>query len=223
MKESELVSVFNGYLSYHGLSYSNEIRMGIGIPDISVNIGGKRKVELIDDYYLLSVLDFITDNKQTSLHDIESKLVLSSKRAKQYVKKLAELGYVVTCNNSVKVARQIKKNQMGITISIEAKISDWRNGLLQAERYLLFSDYSYLLMPSNRIGNIDTDYAIKRGIGIISQEGKSIEVQVPARISNECISNLKYMHASIILNRFDESYSFRKKRNNNIFSYLLNE
>ena len=53
MLEAEVVNSMNGYLRNHGICYANEIRMGIGIPDISFNLGGNRRIKCVDDYYLL--------------------------------------------------------------------------------------------------------------------------------------------------------------------------
>ncbi len=43
MLEAEVVNSMNGYLLSHGVFYANEIRMGIGIPDILFNLGGNRR------------------------------------------------------------------------------------------------------------------------------------------------------------------------------------
>ena len=39
MLEIEIVNNINTYLECKGIHFSNELRMGVGIPDISLNIG----------------------------------------------------------------------------------------------------------------------------------------------------------------------------------------
>lgn len=64
MLESEIVSSMNNYLLSNGICYANEIRMGIGIPDISFNLGGNRRIKCVDDYYLFSVWDYVNVKKR---------------------------------------------------------------------------------------------------------------------------------------------------------------
>lgn len=53
MKESELVGVMNKHLKNNGMLYANEIRMGIGIPDIMVGCHMSAEHKNIIDYYAL--------------------------------------------------------------------------------------------------------------------------------------------------------------------------
>lgn len=70
MLEAKVVNSMNEYLRCHGICYANEIRMGIGIPDISFNLGGNRRIKCVDDYYLLSVWDYVYEKKKVTLKEI---------------------------------------------------------------------------------------------------------------------------------------------------------
>lgn len=64
MLEIEVVNSINSYLEGKGIRYSTELRMGIGIPDISFNIGANCKLKPISDYFHLSILKFIEKTAQ---------------------------------------------------------------------------------------------------------------------------------------------------------------
>ena len=53
----------------------------------------------------------------------------------------------------IELSNSIVVDEDGKTISIEAKIKDWKSGILQAQRYLMFSDFSYLALPEEKIKN----------------------------------------------------------------------
>ena len=61
MLEVDVVNKINKYLKNNEIKYVNEVRMGIGIPDISFNLGCLTKLKLINDYYLILVLNFINE------------------------------------------------------------------------------------------------------------------------------------------------------------------
>ena len=47
MLEIELVEKITNYLDKYRIRYSKEVRMGIGVPDISINIGANKSIALI--------------------------------------------------------------------------------------------------------------------------------------------------------------------------------
>ena len=56
-------------------------------------------------------------------------------------------------------------------VAIEAKLSDWRGGLLQASRYTAFADQSYLALPERAAARVlaeDPDVPRALGVGLIS-------------------------------------------------------
>ena len=71
MLEAEIVNSMNKYLYCHGICYANEIRMGIGIPDISFNLGGNRRMKCLEDFYLFSFWDFIDIKKKATFKEIK--------------------------------------------------------------------------------------------------------------------------------------------------------
>jgi hypothetical protein len=223
MLEAEIVNSMNDYLQRHGICYANEIRMGIGIPDISFNLGGNRRIKCVDDYYLFSIWDYVNIKKKTTLREIGNKFLFSLEKVKKYVFQLAVMSLVAIKDDVVRVINSIKNARLGITIAVEAKISDWKNGLVQAQRYLLFSDYSYLALPERNIKLVDTNLLKDVGIGLLAIGDGDLEEVIAAQKSTECEYYLKYMHTSILFDKYKKENSKYIRKKYNIFIKYLPE
>lgn len=222
MLEAEIVHLMDNYLYCHGICYANEIRMGIGIPDISFNLGGNRRIKCMDDYYLLSVWDYVNAKKKVTLKEIGSRFLFSLEKVKKYVFQLVKMSLVVIKDEVVRVINDIKDAKLGITVAVEAKISDWRNGLIQAQRYLLFSDYSYLALPEKSVKLVDFEMLKKEGIGLLSIREDDLEEIIAAKKSDECEYYLKYMHTSMLFDKYKRGGNKCLRRKDSIFTkYLL--
>lgn len=223
MLEAEVVNSMNDYLHNHGICYANEIRMGIGIPDISFNLGGNRRIKCVDDYYLFSIWDYINVKKKVTLKEIGNQFLFSLEKVKKYVFQLAGMSLVAIKGEIVRVINSIKNARLGITIAVEAKISDWKNGLVQAQRYLLFSDYSYLALPEKNIKFVDINLLKKVGIGLLSIKDGDLEEVLIAKKSCECEYYLKYMHTSVLFDKYKKENSKYIRKKDNIFTKYLSE
>lgn len=223
MLEAEVVNSMNGYLCSHGICYANEIRMGIGIPDISFNIGGNRRIKCVDDYYLFSVWDYVNTKKKTTLNEIGRQFLFSLEKVKRYVFQLARMSLVAVKDEVVRVINSIKNARLGITVAVEAKISDWKNGLVQAQRYLLFSDYSYLALPQKNIKLVNINLLKEAGIGLLSVKEGTVEEILPAQKSEKCDYYLKYMHTSVLFDKYKKENKKYIHRKDNIFNKFLLE
>lgn len=221
MLEAEVVKSMNDYLRSHGICYANEIRMGIGIPDISFNLGGNRRIKYVDDYYLFTVWDYVNAKKKTTLKEIGKQFLFSLEKVKKYVFQLVEMSLVAIKDEVVRVINNIKNARLGITVAVEAKISDWKNGLVQAQRYLLFSDYSYLALPEKNIKLVDIELLKEVGIGLLSIKDSVLEEILTPQKSCECEYYLKYMHTSVLFDKYKKENSKYMHRKNNIFTKYL--
>lgn len=213
-----MVNNINKYLLKSGVYYANEIRMGIGIPDISLNLGANKRIKYIDDYYMLAVLDFVTNKKETTFQEIRENFIFTLERVKKYVLQLANMSLVSIKNQIVRVIKNIFKSKLGTTIAIEAKIKDWKNGYIQAQRYLSCSDYSYLALQERYVSNVDLELLKRARIGLLSVQNDSIEEVLPAVISSECDFCLKYIHTSSIVQKYGDSTIKYIRKKNNLFS-----
>jgi len=185
MRESELVNVMNKHLKENKLIFANEIRMGIGIPDIVVGYNLPEKHENIVDYYALKLFSHIVENNLKNINEIVEFLMLPKAHIMKYIRLLKDKNIISTNEEVIIINKRIDKESLGINISIEAKVKDWRMGLLQAQRYLSFSDYSYVALPENSIKNVDEKRFTNSGIGLLSISEDDIHEVIPAAKSRE--------------------------------------
>lgn len=217
MLESELVDKITNYLDKYKIRYTKEVRMGIGVPDISINIGANKSMALISDYYLLSLIEYINDKNRATVCELAEYFSFDKPRIQSYLNQLIKEKIITQNNNVVYKNRKILGLNLGKTISIEAKIKDWKSGILQAERYLMFSDFSYLALPEEKIRNVNLTELNESGIGLISVKDNGLEEVVKPRQSLECEYKQKYMITSSIIR---QNQNTLKRKADGIFSNL---
>ncbi len=217
MLELELVDKITNYLDKYKIRYTKEVRMGIGVPDISINIGANKSMALISDYYLLSLIEYINDKNRATVCELAEYFSFDKPRIQSYLNQLIKEKIITQNNNVVYKNRKIFGLNLGKTISIEAKIKDWKSGILQAERYLMFSDFSYLALPEEKIRNVNLIELNESGIGLISVKDNGLEEVVKPRQSLECEYKQKYMITSSIIR---QNQNTLKRKSDGIFSNL---
>lgn len=216
MKERDLVNILNDYIESKKIIYGNEIRMGIGIPDIMICSEVLKKDSLITDYYELKIYDYITKKKVENIEEITKKISMPKKNICKYIYELREKNILEFEKDRIEILKDLDLQDIGTNISIEVKLKDWKNGILQAKRYLKFSDYSYLAILEQYQKNIDLDELKNNGIGLIVV-GDKIKQVVRPRKSKQCDKYFKYISISSLLNRtnIDENIEFNS---NNLLS-----
>ncbi len=220
MLECELVEKLTKYLDRYKLRYAKEIRMGVGLPDVSINIGASKSMDKITDYYQLILCEYLTVNKSVYLKKLLDDVSLDKIKVMGLLNDLESKNIVKIKNEKVYLNKKIFGRDLGVTISIEAKIKDWKSGLIQAERYLTFSDYSYLVMPEEKVKNVDVLEVERLGLGLlsISRDGELKEVYTP-RKSQFSEYKQKYLLTSNILNNF----CFLGKRRKDLIFHKLSD
>ena len=217
MLESELVDKITAYLNRHRIRYAKEIRMGIGVPDVSINIGAAKSMAMISDYYLLLMIEYISKRKKVTICELAEYFSYDKSKIQHCINHLVDKRVVTQSENNIYIKRKIFGLFLGKTISIEAKIKDWKSGILQAERYLMFSDYSYLALPEEKVRNVDIDLLKNSGIGLLAVNDDGLqEILKPAQ-SLECEYKQKYIITSAIISN---STQIVKRKADGIFSEL---
>ena len=204
MRESELVSVMNKHLKDNRLIYANEIRMGIGIPDVVVGCNLPEEHESIVDYYALRVYCLIVENNMRSIKEVIEFSTLPKTQIVKYIQLLKDRKIISTDDESIIIKKRLDKKSLGINISIEAKVKDWRSGLIQAQRYLSFSDYSYVALPENSVKNVESQKFIDSGIGLLSISDDDIQEIIAPVKSSECDYLFKYISISSLLDKCED-------------------
>jgi hypothetical protein len=204
MRESELVSVMNRHLKENKLIYANEVRMGIGIPDVVVGYNLSEEHESIVDYYELRVYCLIIEKNITNIKEVIKFSTLPKAQIIKYVHLLEEKNIISINDEAIIINKRLDKKSLGINISIEAKIRDWRSGLIQAQRYLSFSDYSYVALPEKNIKNVESQKFTDSGIGLLSISDNDIQEIISPVKSGECDYFFKYISISSLLEKCED-------------------
>ena len=213
MKEKDLVNILNDYIESKKIIYGNEIRMGIGIPDIMICSEMLKKDSLITDYYVLKMYDYIAEKKINNIEEITQKFLMSKKYISKYIYELKEKNILDIEENKIEILKNLDLQDIGINISIEVKLRDWKNGILQAKRYLRFSDYSYLAILEKYQRNIDMDELKNSGIGLIVV-GDTIKQVIKPKKSRQCDKYFKYISISSLIDKCDIDNDIEINSNN---------
>lgn len=195
MKESDLVDKINEFYQKEGMIYKNEIRMGIGIPDVLLTYKKIEQLKIITDYYELELYYFLIRSNIRRLDTLLNKYGYSKEHTKKYLNILTKKDIIEIINEKIFIKNRVDKEKLGNIISIEAKLKDWKSALIQAERYLVFSDYSYVALPNSTVERINKEIFKSKGIGILVVEDGVKEV-IKAKKSKKCNDILKYIAAS---------------------------
>lgn len=104
----------------------------------------------------------------------------------------------------------IKNEPIQKIIAIEAKLTDYRNGIIQARRYQYFADQSYLAILKSASRHFDTESLLSSGIGLIlfDERSETISIQKPRKVSENVQEKVYRLFArELMLNRMVTSVS----------------
>ena len=200
MKELEMVNVLNDYFRENDIIFANEVRMGIGIPDVMIGFNLSSH-ESILDYYMLKVYEFIRENNISSLSEAIEMSYLPKTSMRRYINALSEKHILSVSNSKITIIKKINWTEVGTNVSIEVKVKNWKAGLFQAQRYLSFSDYSYLAIAEKYLKNVDLYKFINTGVGLLSVSQEEIREIVKPVKSEECNYFFKYISISSLLDK----------------------
>lgn len=109
---------------------------------------------------------------------------VSERTNRRVIQTLESTGHVVEVNGLLCLHPSMRP-ALGRLVAIEAKLSDWRGGLLQASRYRAFADQTYLALPeraASRLVGEDSDVAQALGVGVISVGSRSRILLAASRV-----------------------------------------
>lgn len=201
MKEIEIVQILNNYFEKNDVIFANEIRMGIGIPDVMIGLNIPGTHENIVDYYMLKLYDFIRENNISSMPEAVQMSYMPKTNVRRYIYALNEKHILNVVDSKIEVIKAIDWDKVGTNVSIEVKVKDWKAGLFQALRYLSFSDYSYLAIAEDYLKNVDFDQFINAGVGLLSISATEIREIISPIKSKECNCFFKYISISSLLQK----------------------
>ena len=128
-----------------------------------------------------AVLEAVIANAGKPIDAIVSAIAMTPSHARRLVWQLADAGLIKVEDGKVHptwpAARVVTR-----VIAIEAKLTDWRGGAIQADRYLEFADEAYLAMPSHHIEGLlrNPDRLGGLDLGLIAVEQGECSIAIPA-------------------------------------------
>lgn len=194
-----------------------ELSAGYGIADLvfaedfSFTRRNAAKRPPITNYAALQVFLNMAQGKLYSLDELTG-LLSGSPRAeiKRHLSTLEKSGYIRGSEHLYqKVINEGAFNPIKKVIAIEAKLSDHKNGLIQARRYQYFADESYLAILKGTMRETHIQELKQYNIGLIlfDKETSSIEIFHPTSASSLLQNNLNVFAKEIMLDSFSRSVS----------------
>lgn len=189
LSEHDLVSKIEKILQkeYKTELTFREVSAGYGIADLVIAPSArfaKTRVERSPITHFGTLKFFLDLDKRSYTFE---QLCLSArfvpvKEVRKYVAFLKTNGYLLF-DGTVYTKSNILESEQPIQriIAIEAKLTDYKNGIIQAKRYQYFADQSYLAILKKPSSLIDIKSLRKSGIGLIvfDEESESIKIFEP--------------------------------------------
>ncbi|HRN96981.1 MAG TPA: hypothetical protein PLZ58_00820 [Candidatus Saccharibacteria bacterium] len=182
MNEADFVEKLQRFYENKNKLTLREVNFSYGRPDLVILDVDRDKFKLREKreqfstllnrkfFEVLSIMPDIDDRSATpiGLREISERSgisqsyvrssILSELKSGGFVKQI-DGGYVKV-NGWVPIAKTVT--------AIEAKLSDWKRGIWQANRYSNVADKVYLAMPPEYIHRVDIDECKRKGVGLIS-------------------------------------------------------
>lgn len=141
----------------------------------------------------LSLLNALQKNKYSTVESLAKQVGLSISYVKKVLlKSLREKGYVEKQQHKYILIRDICYFT-DLVISIEAKLTKWRDALGQAKRYQHFSNLVFVALPRKTVKNIDRQLFIKSNVGVLSVTDDSVNIELkPQRMKPKTFTMYLY-------------------------------
>lgn len=165
-----------------------EPNLGDIIPDLLIGIGpaagestavpGYRSTRM--EAHVMALLE---RKRSMSVEAITKAIFMSPDDVGQTLGKLSRAGVVQCVRGAAwRLSREHHSSRIEV-VAVEVKLSRWREALCQAEEYLEFADWAYVILDGNRVSesSLMRDAFAARGIGLLFQYGFSTVMSIDPR------------------------------------------
>jgi DNA-binding MarR family transcriptional regulator len=126
----------------------------------------------------LSILTLLQKNNPSSSDDLAKKIGLSVSYVKKtLLKSLIEKGYIERKANEYILVRDVSA-LTDLVVSVEAKLTKWKDALAQAKRYQHFSNIVFVALPVYTVRKIDKELFKRNNIGVLAIESDSVIIEL---------------------------------------------
>lgn len=214
LSEADLVAKIEIYLQKKfdtNLTF-REVSAGYGIADLVIAPSetdsemGERHP--ITNFGILKYYLELNKKKYSYGELLSSAKFTSEQETKKYISFLIKNNYLTTSDRITYKKNNILSNgSFQKIIAIEAKLTDYKNGIIQAKRYQYFADQSYLAILKSASKNIDIKDLTMSGIGLIlfDEKTENIKIIKPKACSNVQEKIYKIFAGELMLSRINLS------------------
>ena len=191
MDELSFVNVLEEVFKNKGYLTSREVAAGYGRADLvigklnpdhySIRVNNQQSTLLLKERYfeVLRNLPDINENVEPMhIAELIDRISFSDNYLKTFIIRfLEEHGYVKRIENNFLYKVNGWLPMTSEVVAIEAKLNDWKRGILQANRYKSFADKVYLALPERSAHLVDVSMLKKLNVGlyVLRETGKVIE------------------------------------------------
>jgi len=210
MSEKDFVDRLEIFFQQMGYITKRELDVGYGVADLVlfklnpekclIRYKNKQFKRLDSEQYfrIFELLPDENSGRSISFERIIENVNVSKTYLKyKILKRLEEDGFIKKMNNDFYVKINGWMPLAEEIIAIEAKLKDWRRGVIQANRYKSFAHKSYLAMPPEKGHIIDRQQLKKYNIGLMLFNAEETSMQSMNRVKKQCPTNIyKYNFAT---------------------------
>ncbi|MEO5498934.1 MAG: hypothetical protein ABIR46_00375 [Candidatus Saccharimonadales bacterium] len=195
--------------------FVREFAAGYGIADLVFAKSFKYKSNQLDrkpisNYYALLLYLGLEDEQPFKLNDARLNTKASDSTTQAAIAYLLKDGYVQQIEKGVYIKSYAIERLSLKLVAIEAKLRDWKSGILQARRYKSFTDESYLALLSRYEKNVDYELLDTHDIGLILVDETTGEITFKRRPIGTRPLHMNAIETSIYADElFLDSYSVK--------------
>lgn len=158
-----------------------ELRGGNNIADVVYTPDIDRNQIVFDEYFnAYYYFQKIYNKRRVNLNSINISDKKTSKKFNDFLHELEELGYIKVNGSYVETIRKVDAITKNF-IAIEAKISDWKSGLEQANRYKQFANEVYVAISEESLSKVDKDMFKEMNVGLMSVSNECMKIVLKAK------------------------------------------
>jgi hypothetical protein len=166
----------------------SEKQVGACIPDLLVvrSKAAQERTPLRLSYFDCALIASALKSRSVTVADLAASTYSAPEQIDKRVLRLVKLGLMSQQKNSLRIVPSAMP-QVHI-VAVEAKLTRWRDALLQAREYLKFANEAYIAMPASVIASNATALAAcaEFGIGVIAVDEIGVRVVLRPEAHRPC-------------------------------------
>ena len=192
--ETQLVEkLVNDLREKYGIKHIvRELRSGINIADIVCSKDINREIVLFNEYSnSRHYFEKIYNKKSIDVDKLRELTSNDYIKFNKFLYRLSKYEYVELTDKKIINLKKVEK-ATNTLVAIEAKLTDWRTGIIQAKRYKQYADKVYVAIPMDLRSTIDVELFKKENIGLILVSKDDTKIYIKCRKQIPKKKDIKY-------------------------------